>query len=835
MRIALIHSDARRDGTLFATGRELRRQGHDVTLLVPQAAERPEVPDWVAGWTAEGGAWLPVCAARQEPAQQHFPRDRWLAAARTLADVLATFDAAWFFEAEWALPALRHRRFADRRLPVIAVTHSGDPAVPASLADVNRTDARAYAHRWADPVGTVAELEALWRERTAAPSRVPRPAATSPALTICLPYYEAGAFLEEALAALERQTRQDFDVVVVDDGSPSEDGRAAFARCAARYADRGWTFITQTNQYPGAARNRAARDAQTEFLLFLDADDVATPTLVERLLRAALLTGDDCLTVPLYVFANDPHGPAVSLYDPPGALTGSMADDMHGGACILVRRAAFEQLGGFTTLQGVGYEDYEFHVRCELAGLRWDILPEWIFRYRQPRDGGVSRSTRLYANQTRVLNQYEQRLQGTGLEQLPRALAASHWRAEGIRGETGYWEGRLSGQRAAKPSAAPLRLLLAPCFFPFDMVSGWHQRVQALIRYFGSRHHLTLLVQMTREQLTPVRREAFAHLKAIRGVDFCARSGATDPGLPAVVRERYSETLREAMRALPTAHYHAVFLDQLFMAELRHDVETLPVLTEHNIESRLLHQAAEHHGQPPIDAQRLERYEDRVWPDFPLRAVVSETDRAQMLARVKTGRVVVAPNGADPSVWLAGARREANTLLFPAHLAYPPNVDAVLWLLDQIWPRLRRAKPQARLILAGRDPAPAVRTAVAQTEGAELVINPPSMDAVAARASAVVVPLRLGSGTRCKILEALAWGLPVVSTTLGAEGLHVADGEHLLLRDTPEAFADGAVQVLTDSALWQRLRESGAALVRERYSWDRVFAPLEEALLELVS
>jgi glycosyltransferase involved in cell wall biosynthesis len=108
------------------------------------------------------------------------------------------------------------------------------------------------------------------------------------------------------------------------------------------------------------------------------------------------------------------------------------------------------------------------------------------------------------------------------------------------------------------------------------------------------------------------------------------------------------------------------------------------------------------------------------------------------------------------------------------------------------------------------------------------------MPRIAREASIVVAPLRLGSGTRTKIIEAMAWGLPLVSTTLGAEGIDVVDGEHLLLADTGEALAEGLIRLLTDEPLWSKLRANGRELVRERYCWEKVFAPLEDGLIELV-
>jgi hypothetical protein len=397
MRVALIQSIARADRNALSVARALRRQGHEATLVVPQFEGTPWTPAFVTEWRGEGFAWIPVNSARLEPPHHHFPKDRGLATARRLAELITAFDVAWFFERHWAMLSLRNRRFRDRLLPLIVLDAEPDPEpVPGSLEEINRAHSRNYALRWADLVCEEGEAEysarkvhARWRERNGEPAREIRRPSTSPAVTVCIPYFEVPALLPETLRSLEQQTCGDFTVVVVDDGSRTEEGQRGFDACAERYAGRGWKFVRQTNLYPGAARNRAAREANTEFLTFLDSDDIAMPSMVERLLRAALLTGDDCLAVPIYTFLNEPtsrnkpafldepEGPCILLYEPPGnSLVGSMADDMHGASGMIVRRQAFWSVGGFTEVRGVGAEDYEFHVRCNLEGLRWDVLPE---------------------------------------------------------------------------------------------------------------------------------------------------------------------------------------------------------------------------------------------------------------------------------------------------------------------------------------------------------------------------------------------------------------------------------------------------------------------------
>jgi len=867
MRIALIQSQApqagsalqsqaRQDRALHAA-RALRNSGHAVTLVVPQRDAFPATPAVAYQWRAEGFGWIPVSSALLEP-PHHFPWDFTLGAARKVSAVIAAFDAAWFFESYWAMPALQDRRFRDRLLPLIVLdSDCALQPIPDSLEQINRAHYSQYASRWADAVlsahrgelqRSLCGLEQLWRERTAAPVREPGPA-TSPAVTVCIPYFEAPAFLPENLRSLEAQTSDNFTVVVVDDGSYTEPARRAFDDCAQLYAARGWRFVRQPNGYPGAARNRAAREAGTEFLLFLDSDDIAMPSLVEGFLRAALLTGDDCLVAPAYGFRERPEGPCALLYAPPGnCLIGSILDDMHGGACMMVRRDAFWSVGGFTEMRGVGYEDYEFHVRCQLEGLRCDVLPELTYRYRMPAPTNVSRSTPDYANLARVHRWYEKRLLGSGLEQLPLALATAYRRTEAKTRDAHSLTRRWTKHA---PAAHGLRLLLLTCYFPFGGMSGWHKRAQELIRYFGSRYELTLVAPMEAAIPRRVKKEAFRYVSLLRGVE----GGCpipVNPDMPFRVRERYQDSMRSALRAMPTSQYHAALIDQIFMAEFRHDIDTAPVLLEQNIESRLLRQAAQHPLNVPLpeffqdplaEAELLEQYEDRTWPDFPLRAVPSEVERAQIDSRSKRGKTVVAANGASLSDWLPGARHDTETVLFPGHLAYLPNVDGVQFLIDEIWPEVRKRKPRAKLILAGRDPHDSVKAIASAArggdqgldQGVELLVNPKSMARVAKRASVTVVPLRLGSGTRLKILESLAWGIPVVSTTLGCEGIDVLDGEHLLVRDDPREFAEAIVRLLSDAALWRKLRNAGRDLVRERYSWDRVFEPLEQALIELVS
>jgi glycosyltransferase involved in cell wall biosynthesis len=867
MRVALIQSDARPPEEALALARALRDGGHPVTLLVPQPADyvvtfngyragRMWTPSFINQWLAEGFSWVPVGPARVDPEVRHFPRDPLIAAARSLASLIVAFDVAWFLERHWAAPALRERRFRERDLPLIVLDRQPDAEpIPASVADLNRMGAAEYAMRWADLVApptadSIDRVAALWQAHAAAPPRVPRPPLRSPAVSVCIPYFENPEYLAQTLESLTRQTSTSFTVIAVDDGSFSAEARNAFDRCSELYTPRGWKFLRQTNQSVGAARNRAASEATTEFVLFLDSDDIAMPDMVERFLHRALMAGCDCLVAPHYTFDREPDGPCLHLYEPPGhSLIASMCDDMYGGGCMLVRREVFLRFAGFSTLRGVGYEDYELHVRMNLEqppnAVSWETLPDYVYRYREPQAGNLSRSSNQYTNLGIVLRWYRRRLQPAGLGQLPLALGATYQKMERLRFASWPLNQARAQRVPQRPHCGPLRLLLLACYLPYGYVSGWQTRVNRMIRYFGSRYQVTLATCMPREHIA-LNKDVFRHLHALRGIGGDTQCGAHPsrlPALPERIRFFYTQTFRDAMRALPTDSYHVALLDQIFMAEFRNDIDTTCVITEHNIESRLLRQAAQRQWDralpkefhnPLQQADLMERYEDSAWSDVPLRSVCSEVDAAQMDSRARRGSTVIVPNGADLESWQPGIRFSSQTILFPGHLEYLPNVDAIEFLLNDIWPRIRKRKPKVRLILAGAEPAPAVRAMAASAPGVELRANPRSMPHIARRASVMVAPLRLGSGTRTKIIEAMAWGLPLVSTTLGAEGIDVVDQEHLLLADTAEAIAERLLQLLTDQPLWDRLRASGRELVRQRYSWEKVFKPLEDGIVKLL-
>jgi polysaccharide biosynthesis protein PslH len=215
------------------------------------------------------------------------------------------------------------------------------------------------------------------------------------------------------------------------------------------------------------------------------------------------------------------------------------------------------------------------------------------------------------------------------------------------------------------------------------------------------------------------------------------------------------------------------------------------------------------------DAAKAERYERWIGNVYDRVFVVSEDDAADL-----PGPASVVPNGVDLGKFTASPVPSEPLVVLTGTLGYLPNVDGAKWLVQEVWPAVRAAVPAARLELVGRDPVPEVRD-LARADGISVHADVPDTAPYLRRARVAVVPLRVGSGTRLKALEALASGRPVVGTTIGLAGLGLRSGIDAVVADDAAAFAKALIGLLQDSDEATRLARSGRA-VAERFSWSAI-------------
>jgi glycosyltransferase involved in cell wall biosynthesis len=267
------------------------------------------------------------------------------------------------------------------------------------------------------------------------------------------------------------------------------------------------------------------------------------------------------------------------------------------------------------------------------------------------------------------------------------------------------------------------------------------------------------------------------------------------------------------------------------------------VLDAHNVETVISERTAtETRGwfsrlMAHREARGMRREESRLIRGFDAVVVVSEADRGQMAGLAPGTRLEVVGNCVDTGdlTPLPSPPDGPPVCLFVGSTRYPPNAAAVERFARDILPRVRSAVSDARFIAVGADPPAGLQRLAAVTPGMELAGYVENVADAYHRASQVVVPIEVGGGTRTKILEALALGRPIVSTTVGAEGLPVSHEEHVLIADGPEAFARAIIRLHRDPELAARLVDRGRRMVEEQGSARAAGGHLERILLEVAT
>ncbi len=275
-------------------------------------------------------------------------------------------------------------------------------------------------------------------------------------------------------------------------------------------------------------------------------------------------------------------------------------------------------------------------------------------------------------------------------------------------------------------------------------------------------------------------------------------------------------------------HYDVVLFESVLMAGYRVPQNVKVVIDQHNIEYELLQRTCKQ------EKSWLRKWYN--WKEFRLlkpieiercrgaTAVLTTSERERLLLKemLPTKVIEVVPNGVDTEVFRRNdlVQEVADRIIFTGTLNYYPNTDAVLFFAQHCWPLIRAQIPGITWQIVGHMPPLEVQK-LAELPGVEVIGSVPDMKPYLAAATLAIVPLRIGSGTRLKILEALAMQKAVVSTSLGCEGLSVVAGEHLIVADRAESFAQAVVDLMRNTEKRAALGAAGRALVESEYSWER--------------
>lgn len=265
----------------------------------------------------------------------------------------------------------------------------------------------------------------------------------------------------------------------------------------------------------------------------------------------------------------------------------------------------------------------------------------------------------------------------------------------------------------------------------------------------------------------------------------------------------------------------------------RESPSTRIVLDWHNIESRLMARYAETETDAikkfvaNRTSRQLEALERELLRTLDGHIAVSTQEAQTIRTWQPDAQVCIVDNGVDVTGFQGDSLPTANRILFVGSMDYHANIDGVLWFASQIWPRVHAVRPDLKFTIVGRNPPPKVQ-ALSSNGGIEVTGTVESVIPYYREALLSVVPLRVGGGSRLKILEAMAAKIPVVSTTLGAEGLEIQSCTDIRIEDAPMDFADAITELAKDSAARASLAQKALTLVQNRYDWPSLGARLTD-------
>jgi glycosyltransferase involved in cell wall biosynthesis len=366
-----------------------------------------------------------------------------------------------------------------------------------------------------------------------------------------------------------------------------------------------------------------------------------------------------------------------------------------------------------------------------------------------------------------------------------------------------------------------------------------HYEVTLLSYYGGPRDRAYESAIVERLPQTQIIHTAAPEGALSMRLDYIRRLASPAPY--AVTKFTHPKVQRSVVKSLTGNQFDVAVCDFLSASMNFPDHPKTPrVLFQHNVETVLWQRMAEtetafwRKRSYKIEAAKMARYEKNALARFPRIIAVSNRDRDEMLKMHPTSRITVVPTGVDTELYRVALSSAGDPpiIVFTGSMDWEPNIDAVEYFCRQIWPAVLAEFPNALFQIVGRNPHPRVQRLA--NHSIQVTGKVASVADYLSPATVVIVPLRIGGGTRLKIFEAMAMGKALVSTSIGAEGLDVTPNRDLFLADTPEIFASSILNLLRQPDLRHNC-ERNAAIVAARYDWSKIASAFAAVLQEAIA
>ena len=398
-----------------------------------------------------------------------------------------------------------------------------------------------------------------------------------------------------------------------------------------------------------------------------------------------------------------------------------------------------------------------------------------------------------------------------------------------------------------------MRVLFLSQIVPYPPHGGVLQRGYNLIRELGRKASVHLLAFVHPDELrTESAREEsrrallnfcetveyfplWAKASPLHHVAALAASACSSKPF-SMIAHRSAEFSRRVSESLEAVPFDLVHVDTIALCQFLDRTRRIPAaLTHHNIESLLMARRSQVERRLLArqflrrDSMKLRSLELRETQQYDVNIMVSGHDEKTLIGSVPGVRTAVVPNGVDIDYFTPDHAQETPALVYTGGMNMFANRDAVLYFLNEIWPLIRARAEDASFFAIGQDPPKELLALAARDPRITVTGYVSDIRPFVRRSAVYVVPLRVGGGTRLKVLDAMAMGKAIVSTSIGCEGINAKPDEHLLIADTPETFAQATLTLLRDGSRRLMLGQAARSLVERRYAWNIVAGLLLEA------